>query len=186
MKSHTEESDIIQQIQAELESSGSTELEQKETKLLTRLHHGLDVKRSEVPWDDDQETLLTGWANIAAQRSANHNSLGKKNKLYYRIFASFATIIPITVSTLLNWFDEHSLVVGIGILITGICTGVISVFRFDALMNAHYDFSAKYEDFKRQVVSLLAIPRKYRTPCDVAIKEYELKLNGLSRHAPDL
>lgn len=144
-----------------------------------------DIPRVELMWRKEIQDLFDVWLQTCEVRIEAHAKACKINKFRHRFFGVLTILIPTILSGVTQVYSPP-LLVTFGFIINGILSGIQTLFNFGGLYTAHNEYSAKYEDFKRAMEAELVKPRKFRIAADVYLKACEMKLNALTRSAPDL
>ena len=144
-----------------------------------------DPDRHELLWTNRQEELFHTWRELCGERSVRHGVCAKRNKWRHRIISLCMILIPTCLSGITQVYSPPMLIT-FGFITNGILSGIQALFNFGGLYVLHNEFSAKYEDFKREMDTELIKPKSLRIACDVYLKSCEMELNALTRQAPDL
>jgi len=144
-----------------------------------------DPARQELLWTNRQEGLFDSWRTLCRNRSQEHQQHAKYNKWKHRALGITMVIVPAVLSGVTQIYDA-SWLVAFGFTASSIMSGVQSLFNYGGLYIQHSEFSAKYEDFKREIDAELIKPKANRVACDVYLKSCEMTLNSLTRQAPDM
>lgn len=94
-------------------------------------------------------------------------------------------LVPATLGGVTQVFSPPWLL-ALGFTTSSLLSGIQTLFNFGGAYIAHNEYSAKYEDFKREMVTELIKPKAFRQPCDVYLRSCEMTLNAFTRSAPDL
>ena len=94
-------------------------------------------------------------------------------------------IVPATLGGVTQVYAPP-LLLALGFTASSLLSGVQSLFNFGGAYIAHSEYSAKYEDFQREMRTELIKPKAFRQPCDVYLRSCEMTLNAFTRAAPDL
>ena len=147
-----------------------------------------DAERLELLWEKSEESVITKWLDEAETRSVDHGIMGKRKKLFHKVFGSRSVVFPIVFAGLsqLKLQLEYPVISTVGFILTGVISALLAFFRFDGLTQKHFEYEAKYYEYALMIRSELCKPRTHRIACDVFLKEAQLKLCTLNHSAPDL
>lgn len=144
-----------------------------------------DCVRTELMWERREEDLIDEWIKLCDQRSVCHDKAAHYQRRNYRVFGALAVFTPITFGGVTQFYTDP-LVSMCGFVITGLTSAVSTFFNFGHKMSEHFDYAAKYEELRREMKVEVCRPRRFRSPCDVFLARTEMKLNSLTRGAPDI
>ena len=142
-------------------------------------------ERMELLWTERQEALFRKWQNLCLDRGEEHALSATKNKWRYRVLGLLMVVVPATLGGVTQVYSPPWLL-ALGFTASSFLSGVQTLFNFGGAYIAHNEYSAKYEDFKREMVTELIKPKAFRQPCDVYLRSCEMTLNAFTRSAPDL
>lgn len=144
-----------------------------------------DSQRRELLWNSRQEELIMAWRALSAERCLKHSTKARNYKFMHRLLAAVGIIVPASFSAITQYFPDPWLL-AVGFIFTATLNGLQALFKWNTLLLQHNEFAAKYEDFGREIDSELIKPKSFRLACDVFTKVCEMKLNFLTRQAPDI
>ena len=144
-----------------------------------------DPLRVELPWTKRSQELIVQFIDVCQTRSRAHDDKCKQHKLYYRLLSSVLSIIPLILVGIHQVYPRP-LLSSIGFICTGTLNTLQAILNFGKSYQLHSEFSAKYEDLARSMTTEVCKPKRFRTPCDVFLKECEMLMNALTKEAPDL
>jgi hypothetical protein len=145
-----------------------------------------DEYRKELLWENREERLLLGWVDEIKIRTVKHSSNAKKNKIKYALFGVPSILIPISLGGLSSVIPEHSLIYSVGMMISGVFSGISMFFNFGKKAQSHSEFSNKFFELTNEINSELSKPKAYRVACDVYMTQIKINYNSLCKHAPDI
>lgn len=143
----------------------------------------------EEPWNQVTEDLANKWLEQASSASDAHAKAGLKKKALHVRWGLPALLIPAIMSPLSVGLAEFE---GIqygnmsAFILTAVCTGVHSFFKYDYLHAKHMEYSARYGNLKTDIVRELSKGKAFRRPTDEFLAIVESKLDALNSSAPDL
>ena len=142
-------------------------------------------ERKELLWTDRQESLVSKWHDLCLKRSDQHEKRAKINKTKNWLLSLLMITIPTILSGVTQMYNQQ-LIVTVGFITSGLLSGYNTLFSYGKKYHQHAEFSVKYEDFAREMETLMAKPKHNRIACDVFLKYCEMTLNAFTRQAPDI
>jgi hypothetical protein len=145
-----------------------------------------DENRKELPWENREEKLLSKWCDDCKKRSLEHGIHGKKNKIRYAVFSIPSIFIPIVLGGFASIVKCQSIIYSLGMMSSGLFSGVCVFFNFGKKMQFHNEYSNKYFELSNEIESELIKPKCHRISCHVYMEKIKLRYNGLVSHSPTL
>jgi hypothetical protein len=146
----------------------------------------IDNDRKELPWENREEKLLLSWCENCKKRSKEHDVRGKKNKIKFAVFGIPSILIPIILGGFASVVPCHSIIYSVGMMLSGLFSGVSMFFNFAKKTELHFQFSTKYFELANEIDSELIRPKRFRVACNVYMERTKLQYNSLCRNAPTL
>jgi hypothetical protein len=143
-----------------------------------------DIDRKELPWETREETLLKEWKIDCNERSVNHDIVSKKNKIKFAICGTPTVLVPIILSGIGSVAPCNSLIFSIGMMISGIFSGMNLFFNFGKKIESNLSYSAKFFELATEIEMELAKPKRFRVDCSVFMERIKLLYNSLCKQAP--
>jgi hypothetical protein len=143
-----------------------------------------DENRKELPWENTEEKLLLSWSKDSQKRSEKHYIGGNRNKIKFAVFGVPSILIPIILGGIAPVIGCNSMIYSIGMMSTGIFSGMNLFFNFGKKQQEHFDYMNKFSEFSNEIESELSKPKRFRLACDVYIERMKLKYNYLCDNSP--
>lgn len=145
-----------------------------------------DINRKELLWERREEKLLLKWCDDCEVRSKAHEVKGNKHKLKYAIFGIPSILIPIVLGGVAPLVPCHSIAYSIGMMCSGLFSGVSMFFNFGKKQQSHHHFSTKFFELSNEVQSELSKPKRHRIACDVYLEKIKQEYTSLVKNSPNL
>tara|TARA_R110000823_G_C15786269_1_gene485657 strand:+ start:112 stop:606 length:495 start_codon:yes stop_codon:yes gene_type:complete len=145
-----------------------------------------DENRKELLWERREETLLKKWANDCLNRSLQHDEKGKKNKILFSIFGIPTMLIPIILGGVGSVVPCHSLSYSLGIMGTGLFSGISMFFNFGKKEQLHFEYQNKFFELFNEIEAELSKPKKHRIACDVYLEKIKQTYGNYCSLSPTL
>jgi hypothetical protein len=144
-----------------------------------------DDERSEMPWTSKQEAYVIRIKNECSELQNEHNVLAHNHKRKYILFSIPSIVLPLLLSTTNELLTgNYSYISTIGMMTTGIVSGLNTFFNHGKRYENHNNFAGKYEELAGEIESTLAKNKRYRTQCDVYMETIKNKYAQLNASAP--
>jgi hypothetical protein len=148
-----------------------------------------ESKRREEPWNERSEKLIMKWRDECVIVAKKHDAKGYVNKSRYKTWALPNIVLTVVMSGVSGALgDEHYMkyMAMSGFVVSGIITGISSLYNFGKLTQQHFDFSTRYSELALQIDAEMVKGRSFRTPSDVFSLQARMKFEQLNRNAPVL
>ena len=83
-----------------------------------------------------------------------------------------------------NFLDKNSLGVVVALVLSGLCSGLSTLFNYDKKAEKHSQTAFKYGDLVSDAEEILAKPRKFRPKCDITIQRFKMRMDAVNCYAP--
>jgi hypothetical protein len=142
--------------------------------------------RKELLWESRQEQLLKQWCSDCKTRGAQHDAQGKRNKRKFAIFGIPSVLMPIVLGGVSGVVQYNSLIYSLGMMSSGLFSGVNLFFNFSKKTQLHFEYSNKFNELSTEIETELCKPRRHRIACDVYLERTRMSFNYLCCQAPNL
>eukprot|EP00634_Sargassococcus_sp_CCMP2135_P009777 CAMPEP_0198656504 /NCGR_PEP_ID=MMETSP1467-20131203/9902_1 /TAXON_ID=1462469 /ORGANISM="unid. sp., Strain CCMP2135" /LENGTH=252 /DNA_ID=CAMNT_0044392545 /DNA_START=57 /DNA_END=815 /DNA_ORIENTATION=+ len=159
-----------------------------------------DMRRLELPYDEDCEALLRSWLARAEQASATHDEAGYHFKSLHRRYELPPILLNLGLapaslllgnvhldaidSALGGSVSLGTLVSSLLTLVAGILAGIGSFNDAKTKSNKHFDIAARYFDIVTDIETELVKPRAFRVPADVFLAKTQQQIDSANARAP--
>ena len=150
----------------------------------------VDRRRVEMPWGARSEKTIELWKEKALSRANIHEQTAYNKKKLHKILGIIAISTPLVFAICSQFILEgnegyfKNKISAIGFSVSSIVTGIFTFLNLETAMFRHFEYAAKYEEYAIHLMSELTKPKAHRTPCDVFLKECELRLIFIEENAP--
>jgi hypothetical protein len=145
-----------------------------------------DENRKELLWERREETLLKKWGSDCKNRSIQHDEKGKKNKILFGLFGIPTMLIPIILGGVSSVVPCHSLSYSLGIMGTGLFSGISMFFNFGKKEASHFEYQNKFFELSNEIEAELSKPKRHRIACDVYMEKIKQEYSKYCSLSPTL
>jgi hypothetical protein len=142
--------------------------------------------RMELLWESREEDLLLEWGAICKSKSIQHDTQGKTNKMRFGVFGVPSVLIPIVLGGLSSVAPSNSLIYSLGMMGSGLFSGVNMFFNFSKKAQQHFEYSGKFAELATEIETELCKPKKHRIACDIYLERIKISFNALCSQSPPL
>lgn len=143
-----------------------------------------NLDRPELMWTAKNETFIKDWMKMLKEKIALHNESGEKYKIMYRYMSIPAIVLPVIMSSFLEEFESHTLILKLILIFLGVFQGITKFVNPAKRSETHFQFEAKYNavlwDLKLEIVK----PKPLRTACDIVLHKNNEKITQLQETEP--
>jgi len=144
-----------------------------------------DITREEMKWNENIESFLLEISQRCKEKSNKQQNCYKKNKILYLLITIPSVMIPIITSTLeSNVLQGHPYVVTYLILLSGLLSGVNSIFNFNTRFFNNSIYDDKYSELASEIELELIKDRNVRRQSDVFLQKISDDFNRINENAP--
>lgn len=144
----------------------------------------------EEPWTEDIEKLVKSWREDAMKEVQKHQEEGDRVKRRHNYLGLPPILLPLAMTALSPFLDLDSttgkMVTSGFFLISGLSSALYKWLDLGQLYEAHYSFSARYNDIVSTIDAELARQKNFRRSADAFVTEIKVKMEGLNRDAPNI
>lgn len=144
----------------------------------------------EEPWTIKLEEILREWESQCDLLSKKHDEAAMIYKSRFHRLAIPTVLIPFSMGFVSQLFEqcsyESQIINGLMFTISGILSGISTLFKFDSRYEQHKNHSDKYQSIVIRIQSELARKKNFRVPADAFITEIKITMSNLNESAPDL
>ena len=155
-----------------------------ETNILTSSED--DYNRKELLWEQREENILIGWRNDCKIRCDQQKLCGKRERMKYVFFGIPTMVVPIILGGISPIIPCNSLGYSLGMMSSGIISGISIFFNFGKKTQEHFEFSSRFFELMTDIDSELCKPKQHRMACDVYIEKIKQRYNTLVSNSPDV
>jgi hypothetical protein len=141
-----------------------------------------DPERREMMWRSKAEDLVHTIRDGAKAQSAKHGKAAWKARRLYQVFGLPTVIIPLAGSVAAQFLPEAG--VSAMMLASGICAGVNTFLNYGQKAQAHFEYSARWDEIATTVAFEMAKPRADRTAADVFLERLRNRTSALRAAEP--
>jgi hypothetical protein len=145
-----------------------------------------DENRKELLWEKREERILRKWCNDCMNRSIRHDVKGKKNKVLFGVFGIPTMLIPIILGGISSFIPCHSLSYSLGIMGTGLFSGISVFFNFGKKEQLHFEYQNKFLELSNEIDAELSKPKRHRIACDVYMEKIKQEYGKYCSSSPTL
>ena len=145
-----------------------------------------DENRKELLWEKREENVLLKWCEDCKYRSRQHDKKGKKNKIMFGLFGVPSMLIPIVLGGVSSIFPCHSLLYSLGMMGTGLFSGIAMFFNFGKKQQEHFEYVNRFFELSNEIEAELSKPKKHRIACDVYMEKIKQEYNKCCSLSPTL
>lgn len=145
-----------------------------------------DIERQELKWNASEEGLIERWSDDCIQRSVGHGKKAKFMKKWYIGLGIPTTLIPILMSGLTTNVDVPGWVLTVGLITSGMLSGVSSFMNFGQKYAKHGEYEQRFAELHNSMNKELAKPMAFRTAADAYMESCLGAYNRTCSNSPDL
>lgn len=145
-----------------------------------------DENRKELLWEKREEKVMCKWCEDCKYRSIQHGKKGKKKKFLFGLFGIPTMLIPIVLGGVSSIVPCHSLVYSLGMMGTGLFSGISMFFNFGKKEQLHFEYENRFFELSNEIDSELSKPKKHRVACDVYMEKIKQEYNKCCSQSPTL
>ena len=145
----------------------------------------VDCDREESVWTSKSNELLVKWKTEIDESIIIHDRKAKTNKILYTTMSIPSIVSPVTASILSPYIPDP-FITSLLMLISGLFSALVIFLNFSQKQARHERASNSYGEISINIEELLSTSKKFRTPADITIRSFLLKISAIKSKSPPI